>query len=66
LRMPLEERKSRYEDMMRVIRQADLASWRDNFLRDLRAFSSKALVQSIDTQDAAAVEEVESKQKVAL
>lgn len=66
LRMPLEERKSRYEDMMRVIRQADLASWRDNFLRDLRAFSSKALVQSIDTQEAAAVEEVESKQKVAL
>lgn len=66
LRMPLEERKSRYEDMMRVIRQADLASWRDNFLRDLRAFSSKALVQSIDTQDAAAVEKVESKQKVAL
>ena len=41
LRMPLEERKDRYEHMMRALRAADLAAWRDNFLRDLRAFSSQ-------------------------
>lgn len=41
LRMPLEERKDRYEHMMRAIRAADLDAWRDNFLRDLRSFVSR-------------------------
>ena len=41
LRMPLAERRDRYEHMMRVIRAADLSAWRDNFLRDLRSFVSQ-------------------------
>uniref|UniRef100_UPI00289F5151 trehalose-6-phosphate synthase n=1 Tax=Stutzerimonas nitrititolerans TaxID=2482751 RepID=UPI00289F5151 len=41
LRMPLTERKDRYEHMMRAIRAADLDAWRDTFLRDLRTFSSR-------------------------
>lgn len=41
LRMPLAERRDRYEHMMRAIRAADLSAWRDNFLRDLRAFVSQ-------------------------
>ena len=41
LRMPLQERKERYENMMRAIRSADLAAWRDGFLRDLRASASR-------------------------
>jgi len=41
LRMPLAERKDRYEHMMRAIRAADLDAWRDIFLRDLRTFSSR-------------------------
>ncbi|EIK53196.1 alpha,alpha-trehalose-phosphate synthase [Stutzerimonas stutzeri TS44] len=41
LRMPLAERRDRYEHMMRTIRAADLSAWRDNFLRDLRAFVSQ-------------------------
>ena len=41
LRMSLTERKDRYEHMMRAIRAADLDAWRDNFLRDLRTFSSR-------------------------
>ncbi|MFC3606551.1 alpha,alpha-trehalose-phosphate synthase (UDP-forming) [Stutzerimonas tarimensis] len=41
LRMPLAERKDRYEHMMRAIRRCDLDAWRDNFLRDLKAFSSR-------------------------
>ncbi|MCQ2032095.1 alpha,alpha-trehalose-phosphate synthase (UDP-forming) [Stutzerimonas zhaodongensis] len=41
MRMSLTERKDRYEHMMRAIRAADLDAWRDNFLRDLRAFSSR-------------------------
>ncbi len=44
LRMPLEERKDRYESMMRVIRQNDLAGWRDNFLRDLRGPASRPVL----------------------
>jgi len=35
--MPLDERRSRYEEMMIVLRTNTLASWRDNFLRDLQA-----------------------------
>jgi len=45
LRMPLTERKDRYEHMMRTIRAADLDAWRDTFLRDLRAFSSRPSTQ---------------------
>ena len=41
MRMSLTERKDRYEHMMRAIRAADLDAWRDNFLGDLRAFSSR-------------------------
>lgn len=41
LRMPLAERRDRYEHMMRAIRAADLSAWRDNFLRDLRSFVSQ-------------------------
>ena len=41
LRMPLAERKDRYEHMMQAIRAADLDAWRDTFLRDLRTFSSR-------------------------
>ncbi|GAB3474602.1 alpha,alpha-trehalose-phosphate synthase (UDP-forming) [Azotobacter salinestris] len=44
LRMPLEERKERYEDMMRALRAADLNAWRDNFLRDLRTFGRHRVV----------------------
>jgi trehalose 6-phosphate synthase len=39
--MPLQERKDRYEDMMRIIRKNDLASWRDKFLKDLRAVKAR-------------------------
>jgi len=46
LRMPLAERKDRYEHMMRIIRSADLDAWRDTFLRDLQAFSSRPRAQS--------------------
>ncbi len=41
LRMPLAERKDRWETMMQSIRRFDLDAWRDNFLRDLHAFSSR-------------------------
>lgn len=45
LRMPLAERRDRYEHMMSIIRTADLDAWRDTFLRDLRAFSSRPIDQ---------------------
>lgn len=41
LRMPLAERCDRHEHLLQVIRKADLAAWRDNFLNDLRAFASR-------------------------
>ncbi|MFC2973114.1 trehalose-6-phosphate synthase [Azotobacter bryophylli] len=41
LRMPLAERKERYEQQMQAIRAADLSAWRDNFLRDLGAFADQ-------------------------
>lgn len=44
LRMPLEERKERYEDMMQALRAADLNAWRDTFLRDLRSFGRHRVV----------------------
>jgi trehalose 6-phosphate synthase len=34
--MPLEERKSRHQEMMQRLRENDLARWRDRFLADLR------------------------------
>jgi len=37
LRMPLAERMSRYEVLMRRLRAHDLAHWRDSFLADLQA-----------------------------
>ncbi|RTZ48205.1 alpha,alpha-trehalose-phosphate synthase (UDP-forming) [Candidimonas sp. SYP-B2681] len=37
LSMPLEERKSRYEHLMAVLKQNDLSTWRDRFLSDLAA-----------------------------
>ncbi|MHA6494037.1 alpha,alpha-trehalose-phosphate synthase (UDP-forming) [Pseudomonas borbori] len=43
LRMPLNERKERYESMMLPIRSADLASWRDNFLQDLRGPNTRTV-----------------------
>ena len=46
LRMPLAERRDRYEHMMSIIRTADLDAWRDTFLRDLRAFSSRPATQA--------------------
>jgi trehalose 6-phosphate synthase len=42
LRMPLAERKERWENMMRVLRKQDLAAWRDNFVRDLRGSSKRS------------------------
>lgn len=35
LRMPLEERKERYDQLMRTLRANDLSRWRDRFLADL-------------------------------
>ena len=43
LRMPLAERKDRYENMMRAIHNADLNAWRDSFLRDLRGPGSRTV-----------------------
>lgn len=37
LSMNLEERKSRYEHLMKILKQNDLSSWRDRFLTDLGA-----------------------------
>jgi trehalose 6-phosphate synthase len=37
LAMPLAERKSRYDEMMALLRENNVSVWRDNFLRDLKA-----------------------------
>ncbi len=37
LRMPLNERKARYDEMMPQLRENNVSVWRDNFLRDLKA-----------------------------
>lgn len=42
LRMPLAERKDRWENMMRIMRKNDLATWRDDFVRDLRGGAHRA------------------------
>ncbi|GGK10207.1 alpha,alpha-trehalose-phosphate synthase (UDP-forming) [Pseudomonas matsuisoli] len=42
LRMPLAERKDRWENMMRVLRKQNLATWRDDFVRDLRGSAQRA------------------------
>lgn len=34
--MPLEERRDRWQDMMRAVRETSLDTWRENFLRTLR------------------------------
>ncbi|SAK81828.1 alpha,alpha-trehalose-phosphate synthase [Caballeronia fortuita] len=36
LKMPLNERKARYEEMMTQLRDNNVSVWRDNFLRDLK------------------------------
>ncbi|SAK69351.1 alpha,alpha-trehalose-phosphate synthase [Caballeronia temeraria] len=36
LKMPLNERKARYEEMMAQLRDNNVSVWRDNFLRDLK------------------------------
>ncbi|MBB3104154.1 alpha,alpha-trehalose-phosphate synthase (UDP-forming) [Azomonas macrocytogenes] len=46
LRMPLAERKDRYEHMMQAIRAADLDTWRDDFLRDLQSFTIHQAVEA--------------------
>ena len=40
LRMPLEERKRRYEHLMSVLKENDLTRWRDRFLSDLEGEGS--------------------------
>ncbi|AQG99285.1 alpha,alpha-trehalose-phosphate synthase (UDP-forming) [Burkholderia sp. KK1] len=37
LKMPLNERKARYEEMMAQLRENNVSVWRDNFMRDLKA-----------------------------
>ena len=37
LKMPLDERKARYGEMMQQLRENNVSVWRDNFLRDLKA-----------------------------
>ncbi|SAL05342.1 alpha,alpha-trehalose-phosphate synthase [Caballeronia calidae] len=37
LKMPLDERKARYDEMMQQLRENNVSVWRDNFLRDLKA-----------------------------
>src|SRR5690606_33072433 len=37
LRMPLAERKDRHQRLMRILREHDLAAWKNRFLDDLRA-----------------------------
>ena len=36
LEMPLEERRERWEAMIKVLRRDDLAHWRDTYLKALR------------------------------
>nr|WP_284504816.1 alpha,alpha-trehalose-phosphate synthase (UDP-forming) [Caballeronia sp. INDeC2] len=36
LKMPLDERKARYGEMMQQLRDNNVSVWRDNFLRDLK------------------------------
>jgi trehalose 6-phosphate synthase len=40
--MPLEERVSRYNDMMAVLRKNDISHWRESFLKDLRAITPRS------------------------
>ncbi|BBU28025.1 alpha,alpha-trehalose-phosphate synthase (UDP-forming) [Burkholderia sp. THE68] len=37
LKMPLAERRARYDEMMQQLRDNNVSVWRDNFLRDLKA-----------------------------
>ncbi|MDR5813999.1 alpha,alpha-trehalose-phosphate synthase (UDP-forming) [Caballeronia sp. LZ033] len=37
LKMPLAERRARYDEMMQQLRDNNVSVWRDNFLRDLNA-----------------------------
>jgi trehalose 6-phosphate synthase len=37
LRMPLNERRARYDEMMTQLRENNVSVWRDNFMRDLKA-----------------------------
>jgi trehalose 6-phosphate synthase len=37
LKMPLNERRARYDEMMAQLRENNVSVWRDNFLRDLKA-----------------------------
>ncbi|MEE3650364.1 MULTISPECIES: alpha,alpha-trehalose-phosphate synthase [unclassified Brenneria] len=41
LTMPLAERLSRYNDMMAVLRENDIAHWRESYLKDLRAIQPR-------------------------
>jgi trehalose 6-phosphate synthase len=42
LAMPIEERKERYQDMIRVLLQNDVDHWRETFIADLSAVSTEA------------------------
>jgi len=42
LKMPLEERRNRWQAMMTTLRENDIAIWRDRFLGTLRAHPSRA------------------------
>lgn len=47
------ERISRYNDMMKVLRQNDIAHWRETYLKDLRALPQEGRVQEKENNVAA-------------
>ncbi|WP_067701040.1 MULTISPECIES: alpha,alpha-trehalose-phosphate synthase [unclassified Erwinia] len=52
LTMPLEERITRYNDMMAVLRKNDITHWRKTYLKDLQAVPARPAAGKKDTQTA--------------